>query len=672
MKLSVIHRITGGYLFIISSLLAVGAAGFIGITSINTSLQQVTQQAAPIREISLKLSSDLAAVNLAMYQHYNSTDLDKLDVYEQRFSDLQKNYYSLAEKLINQLSGIENSTNEIERLHALIKLSPEVFLNIEKSMALYKRSFEGLTVLAQLKSDTASVEQSIGVLFDEINGNGIDKKYLDTFAATHIKINQGISLAKQIIHSNDFDALKILHHEFNLWIQDYVVTGYDLKEIEKNDPKWQNLLRKNGDLASQLVWIIANDSGLIKLKLDYLSNKNLLANNLENNEKSLSSMNQELLETIAFADRFSNTVIEESSESVSNGKMIITVIGTLAIIAGLAIAALVVSSIRRPLMAMVAILQKMATGDLTQHIDNNKEDEFGQLLKSALSLNDSLKDMINAIKNQSSSMLSTITATRSISKKSRSDVSEQKEQTTMVATAMHEMTATIHEIANGADNTFSKMVDAHDQAQLSQQQINDNQTKTLQLQSDMSHAADVINQLDDDIRKIENMIQVIDSIADQTNLLALNAAIEAARAGEQGRGFAVVADEVRTLAGRTRTSTDDIKANIAALLAGSKKAVDAIDSSQQTTQESVEMAETILQQIGAIVDRVSNAKDLNLQIATAAEEQSRTAEEINRNIIRISDLAEASEQSSINGQEKIDSLHNSSFELEALVEKFHL
>lgn len=672
MKLSVIHRITGGYLLILVSLLAVGIAGLIRITGINQSLQQVTHQATPVLDISSQLSSNLAAANLAMYQHYNSTKIHQLDTYEERFNGLRDQYQQLSKKLIEQLDGVENSHSEVERLNTLATTSSEVFVDINKSMQLYRRSFDGLNQLSQLKANILETETQLNSVFAKINEINLNRYNRALVTDAQLEINNAVSIAKQLLQTSDFDELKNLQQSFNTWLENYVFLGYRLNELKERGPNISRLLNKNGDIVSDLIWNIASNNGLIKVKQAYLSNKTLLANNLEKNENSLKNISASLEKVASFAQNYSKQVTNSASESVADGRTTIIVICVLAVLAGLAIAVLVVSSIRRPLYAMISILEKISTGDLTQNIDTHKTDEFGQLLKSALSLNISLKDMINAIQKQSHFILDSVTETRSITEQSRNTVAEQKEQTGMVATAMHEMTATIREISSSSEDTFQKMVDAHDHAQKSQQQITSNQEKTLQLQTDMNHASSVINELDSDVRKIEERIQVIESIAEQTNLLALNAAIEAARAGEQGRGFAVVADEVRTLAGRTRTSTDEIKANIATLLSGSKKAVAAIDSSQVTTTESVDMAQHIHQQIGEIVSMVSNAKDLNMMIATAAEEQSRTAEEINRNIVRISDLAEETEKGSVRSQQQVDELHLSSNELEALVEKFQL
>lgn len=672
MKLSVIHRITGGYLLILICLVSVGLAGLIRITGINQSLQQVTHQAAPVLDISSQLSNNLAAANLAMYQHYNSNKIDQLDIYERRFNNLRDQYQQLNKHLAEQLHNVDNSHAEIERLNTLATTSSEVFSDINKSMQLYRRSFDGLTQLSQLKSNILETEKTLNNVYSDINDINLNRYNRALVTDAQLKVNTAVSIAKQLLQTSDFDELKNLQASFNRWLEDYVTLGYRLNELKERGPNISRLLKINGDLVSDLVWIIANNNGLIKVKQDYLSNKVLLATNLENNENALKSISENLDKVANFARDYSKQVTQNAGESVDNGRTTIIIICVLAVLAGLAIAALVVSSIRRPLYAMISILEKISTGDLTQRIDTHKTDEFGQLLKSALSLNSSLKDMINAIQKQSHFILDSVTETREISEQSRNTVAEQKEQTGMVATAMHEMTATIREISSSSEDTFKKMVDAHDHAQKSQQQITTNQQKTLQLQNDMNHASSVINELDSDVRKIEERIQVIESIAEQTNLLALNAAIEAARAGEQGRGFAVVADEVRTLAGRTRTSTDEIKANIATLLSGSKKAVEAIESSQTTTTESVDMAKHIHEQIGEIVNMVSNAKDLNMMIATAAEEQSRTSEEINRNIVRISDLAEETEKGSVRSQQQVDELHQSSNELEALVEKFQL
>ncbi|MCP5076937.1 MAG: methyl-accepting chemotaxis protein, partial [Psychromonas sp.] len=565
-----------------------------------------------------------------------------------------------------------SAQQELEHLRELEKYAPEVFTNIERAMQLYERSFQGNSILSKLKTDIDNLEKTAKELYLEANLLTLNPSQKTLLTQANLDINSLFSIAKQITQTSNFNEFTSLKTEFSSWINNYVNISRELSLLRYESNQASSFIDKNGNLISELLWVISSDQGIIRLKGDYLGNSSLLATNLINNEKALDEIHDELTEITNFVDQYSNSVTNKASESVKSGYTMIIVISVISIIAGALIAIFVASSIRRPLYEMISILEKVATGDLTQDINANKNDEFGKLKTSASALNENLKDMIHAIHGQSKFLISSVNKTRVITEQTRTTVNKQKQETDMVATAMTEMTATISEVSQSAENTFDRMVEAHSHALESRKQIDHNQEQTALLQKDMNHAYDVINQLDIDVHKIEEMVQIIDAIADQTNLLALNAAIEAARAGEQGRGFAVVADEVRTLAGRTRSSTEEIKGNISALLDGSKKAVNAINSSQSKTVESVQLAQNIHEKVGEIVDMVSNAKDLNMQIATASKEQSSTADEINRNIASIAELSSDTERGADQSQAQIDEIHKSSSELEVLVEKFKI
>jgi len=676
MKLSVIHRIIIGFTLILACLIIVGLSGLFRISESNNSLNQITDTVMPVNKTALVLTQDLSSVKLAMYQHYNAGQSSLLSKYEAQFQQSKQHYIERSHsitKLLQQLADTGTSAQqELEHLRELEKRAPEVFTDIERAMQLYERSFQGLSTLSKLKETINNLEKTASKTYSKASQLTLNHSQKALITQANLDINSLFSIAKQITQTSDFNEFTGLKSEFSSWVNKYVDTSRELSLLRYDSSEVSSFINKNGDIISELLWVVSSNQGIIRFKGDYLENSSLLTTNLINNEKALDEIRDELTEITSFINQYSNSVTHKASQSVSSGYTMIITISSIAIIAGSLIAIFVVSSIRRPLYEMISILGKVATGDLTQDINANKNDEFGKLKTSASTLNENLKEMIHAIHGQSKFLISSVEKTRVITEQTRTTVNKQKQETDMVATAMTEMTATISEVSDSAKNTFDRMVEAHSHALESRKQIDHNQEQTALLQKEMNHAYDVINQLDADVHKIEEMVQVIDSIAEQTNLLALNAAIEAARAGEQGRGFAVVADEVRTLAGRTRSSTEEIKGNIGALLEGSKKAVNAINSSQSKTVESVELAQNIHQKVGEIVDMVSNAKDLNMQIATASKEQSSTADEINRNIVSIAELSGDTERGADQSQVQIDEIHKSSSELEVLVEKFKI
>ncbi len=245
------------------------------------------------------------------------------------------------------------------------------------------------------------------------------------------------------------------------------------------------------------------------------------------------------------------------------------------------------------------------------------------------------------------------------------NVLEQQRETESVATAMNEMSATVAEVAKLTSEAAMSAQEAQGATGQGMTIASGTREEIQRLMEELQQAAAAIHHLAEESQNIGNVLDVINSIAEQTNLLALNAAIEAARAGEQGRGFAVVADEVRTLASRTHSSTQEIEQMISRIQERVQGAVDVIQmASQRGGSGSEKMKETVsaLEVIQKAVDHISN---MNTQIATAAEEQSQVSEEINRNLVRISDLALTSVDSTVEGRKAAERLAQNAAQIRA-------
>ena len=298
-------------------------------------------------------------------------------------------------------------------------------------------------------------------------------------------------------------------------------------------------------------------------------------------------------------------------------------------------------AIKVPIHKLVERAKDIADGesDLTLRLEAMNNTELGELAHWFNAFMLRLQSIVNEVKHSAKGVSGATEQVRRISGETLDGVLKQQLETDQVATAMNEMNATVHEVAKSAADAAEAAKSADEAANTGRQVVEDTIAVIDNLAADVEQAAEAIHSLEKESDKIGTVLAVIREIAEQTNLLALNAAIEAARAGEQGRGFAVVADEVRTLANRSGQSTVEIHQMIDRLQQGAANAVQVMNTSRDRAREAVKQAEVAGASLASITQAVDHIEMMNAQIASAAEEQSAVAEEINRNIVNISDVA---------------------------------
>ena len=299
-----------------------------------------------------------------------------------------------------------------------------------------------------------------------------------------------------------------------------------------------------------------------------------------------------------------------------------------------------------PIRNLVERTKDIAEGqaDLTRRLEAMPNTELGELAHWFNAFMARLQSIVTKVTDSAREVSGATAQMRGISQETLDGVLRQQLETDTVATAMNEMNATVHEVAKSAANAAEAADSADQAASTGQAVVTDTIAVIDTLASDVENAALAIHAVEEESDKIGTVLGVIKGIAEQTNLLALNAAIEAARAGEQGRGFAVVADEVRTLANRSGQSTVEIHEMIDRLQQGAANAVQVMNVSRDRAREAVKQAEVAGESLQAITAAVDRIDVMNAQIASAAEEQSAVADEINRNIVNISDVASATSQ----------------------------
>ncbi|MDF9620413.1 methyl-accepting chemotaxis protein [Pseudomonas entomophila] len=361
-------------------------------------------------------------------------------------------------------------------------------------------------------------------------------------------------------------------------------------------------------------------------------------------------LNRELLDNSEQVNKVMDTLVRINTDqtSATNAAAASQYSGAFGLVISLLVAATVLTllfaflltrSIVKPIDEALKSAEQIAEGDLTHHIDAEGTDEAARLLKAMAKMQDKLRDTLQLIAGSATQLASAAEELNSVTDESARGLQQQNNEIEQAATAVTEMTSAVEEVARNAVSTSEASSEASRSAGDGRDLVMETVGAIERMSGDVQATAKLITHLAEQSRDIGKVLDVIRGLADQTNLLALNAAIEAARAGEAGRGFAVVADEVRALAHRTQQSTSEIERMIGSIQGGTEQAVDSMRTSTERAESTLNIARGAGLALDTIAGAVAQINERNLVIASAAEEQAQVAREVDRNLVNINDLS---------------------------------
>jgi methyl-accepting chemotaxis protein len=333
---------------------------------------------------------------------------------------------------------------------------------------------------------------------------------------------------------------------------------------------------------------------------------------------------------------------------------------------------LLTSSITVPVQEALSLAETVAKGDLTQTIEVSGQDETSRLLTALGLMQQNLRDALQHIANSSTQLASAAEELNSVTDDASRGLQRQNDEIQQAATAITEMSSAVDEVAQTATSTSEASAESAKAALEGRQQVENTVNSIHRMNKEVAATSELVQKLAAQSQQIGTVLDVIRAIAEQTNLLALNAAIEAARAGEAGRGFAVVADEVRALAHRTQLSTREIELIVTQIRTETGNAVEAMQQSSLTAEEALKVSTAAGLALATITDQINKINDSNLVIASAAEEQAKVAREVDRNIVNISDLATQSAAGANQTSASAHELSRLAIDLNELVTRFKL
>lgn len=636
----------GGFAIISLLLIATSVISLFNLNSISESTQQQNTLAIPMLKASNKLALELSQMSNLTLKGYYQTDLAQL-------ATELKEYKNIELLFTQQLSSLKKIVAAEQKLSTNLTQVDELYVNFHNAsidlFSHHKTSIEQQQLLTEKVSLLEKkVDDTIMLLLDLADNE---------LAATKLQraINLSDYLESQLnsIVTSSLEYRNIVDENTADFIGSELTRSLSDAKLSVNNIIVELDILGITDLSTQVASdfkaiqaILSEEKGLIAHKNKQLTSNQQAATLLMTAEQFAQKMNNILDKQIELANQTTVMSSQRIKTSVNDGSTQTTVIMVVSIFLALIIARITLIGITRPLARVNEMLSIVASGDLSMKLDESGKDEFAQLSKNCNLLIESLRNLIESIVNRSAQLAAAAEQTSAVTAQSTIAIEEQRNQVEQAASATTQMSNTSQSVLSSANDALSEIKHADEEAErVKDISVRNRQTIEL-LANEVDSAAQVINQLQQDSASIGGILDVIRGIAEQTNLLALNAAIEAARAGEQGRGFAVVADEVRTLASRTQASTSEIQAMIESLQTGAGKAVVVMDAGKSKAVECVDQSQEADQALATITHAVHQAFDRSSQIANAAEEQSVVAHEISENLESIVTIAEQTASSS--------------------------
>ncbi|CAH0537321.1 HAMP domain-containing methyl-accepting chemotaxis protein [Vibrio marisflavi] len=654
MRLNIVQRVIGGYLIMFLLLASLGGISYLKLATVESHVHQVTQQATPLLVEISQLQTAVLKSQRSLLEYITYTDVQSLSSIREAF-DQQKSAFNTTLEDLKSSNLKSDQTNVITTASEAyfsvaddvmsnqldyIKLTQELN-NAREVFVKYEDAFQKVTLLLL---DKVSKSRSQSNKVDRLT-SGI-KRDLRTLRAARIDMDltkliktftKNVNRAKQGIGSIKVSAGVISRFE---------------KTIAK--------LEEAG----------ISSKGMLPLMMEQRKLQSDIRQLIESAQTNTRTMEAEVEKLASLALSEVDSASEVTTKSVHDAELLIVVMTLASALVAAIIGYTTSKAIHKPLSLINRVLRKMTQGDMTHYVAYQSSSEFGELSSSIDQLVSEMKNLLSQINSGSDSLAEEAQNASQISEATMSRVSTQKQQIELIAAAISQMEVSVSEVFRATEQSQKEVVGANESTQVSREQVASNLKLVEELFQEINTAVDITHKLDKVSNDIGNILDVIRGIAEQTNLLALNAAIEAARAGEHGRGFAVVADEVRTLATRTQQSTVEIQSMIESLQTSSEQVVQVMNKSQDKTQECVEQSRITDNTLQSVAERMESINDMSMQIAHASEEQIAVSRDIAKTINEISEVASETETEARSASSVSDVLAQLAQEQSTLAHKF--
>ena len=642
MKITVATRIIGGFVAISVLLIIISIVSLYNLNSIGSATEEVNDVALPTVAGSNALKASFLNMGRLTFEAYIEESLTGLQEKKTSFKSARDAFDSEYTKLASAVSeepDLRSTLNSVRSAFDAYLLNvDDLHTNHQKYMDL-RNAIENKLGDAEDNADDASTYLLDFSDLDAVQNNPNLRRASQKGGELETALLSLLTVSTEYVKTQTLVRSQTLGNEVTLVVDKVTSLLGEMNDIADGRDDSGTLDDING-LVSDAVSAITARDGVLQLHVDRLERRNDAERALNASDANIAKGVVELERLLKLADNKASEIEDQVNSTIASGNTIVVIVALISIAAAVLIGIVTVRAITRPLYRVNELLTVASSGDLTHRLDDSAQDEFGLLARNCNTLIGNLKELITAINVRAEQLAAASEQTSAVTEQTTHSIQDQKSQIGQVATATTEMHSTSQLVVQNAEDTLNQIKHADVEAENVRQISLENKNTIEILARDVEDAAEVINKLHQDSASIGGILDVIRGVADQTNLLALNAAIEAARAGEQGRGFAVVADEVRTLASRTQQSTQEINAMIEVLQAGAERAVAVMNQGKEQTVACVAQTEKATQALDIISDAVHKAHDVSSQIEQSAREQNTVSQEISEKLETIVGIAE--------------------------------
>ena len=642
MKITVATRVIGGFVAISALLIVISVVSLYNLNSIGSATEEVNNVALPTVAGSNALKASFLNMGRLTFESYIEEDLNGLKDKRASFNsakDIFESEYKKLAQAVNNEPELKSTLNTVRESYEAYITNVEAMYKNHQMYLDIRNTIQDRLGDAEDNADDASTYLLDFSDLDAVQRDPNLRRAAEIGSQLETSLLSLLTVSYEYIKTETLVRSQTLGNEVDLVVEKVVTQLSDMMQTAGGRDD-SGTLDDINDLVNNAINAIKANDGVVQLHVGRLERRNDAEKALNASDSNIAQAVVALENLLNLADKKAIHVESQVNGAIATGNTVVIVVVIISIAVAAFIGYVTVRAITRPLYRVNELLTVASSGDLTHRLDDSAQDEFGLLARNCNTLIGNLKELITAINVRAEQLAAASEQTSAVTAQTTHSIQDQKSQIGHVAAATTEMHSTSQLVVQNAEDTLSQIRHADAEAENVRQISLENKDTIEILSRDVQEAADVINKLHQDSASIGGILDVIRGVADQTNLLALNAAIEAARAGEQGRGFAVVADEVRTLASRTQESTQEINAMIEVLQAGAEKAVSVMNQGKEQTAACVAQTEKATQALDIISDAVHKAHDVSSQIEQSAREQNTVSQEISEKLETIVGIAE--------------------------------